>query len=75
MDRTTESQRANPCDSDGDQRLLPDLALVGHANADRLPAQERLEDLLGVDLTRRLVKLLRRDPPSQLRRLEHPQAA
>ena len=75
MDRNAKNQRPRQSHTTGNHRLLPDLTLVGHASADRRPAQERLEDMLGVDLTRKLIRLLLQHPASQFQGLERPLAA
>jgi hypothetical protein len=49
----------------GSRRLLHDLAVVGLAHQEpRRPARERLEEALGADLARVLVRSLTETPPT-----------
>jgi hypothetical protein len=59
----------------GSCRLLHDLAVVGLAHSQPLPVRDRLEEALGVDLTRVVVSSLTSPPPPVLPGLERPWAA
>jgi hypothetical protein len=73
MSNTSVSLRASG--SAGSRRLLHDIAVVGLAHGEGRPARERLEEALGVDVSRVVVRSSIEPPPTVLPGVEHPRAA